>query len=105
MTADELFSVSILSCVLCAGMKFHSSKPYFLVTGFTLIPIPMKTCSMNDNLIEYLQKEDIIPRQNLPHCCSLDLMIYMTIRLFPESSQGNFCPCKMSLTFDLSDPT
>jgi len=65
MTAKESFPPSRFSLVC---WKFHPSKPYFLVTGFTLMLTALKTSSMDNNLVEYLlQKEDIIPRQNILH--------------------------------------
>lgn len=66
MTAEVFFLLSHFSLVC---WNFHPSKPYFLVPGFTLTPVPLK------NSIEYpLQKEDTIPKQNVLHCCSSDLM-------------------------------
>lgn len=71
MTAEEFFPLSLFP-LLC--WKFHPSKSYFLVTGFTLMPASLRTSSMDNHLIKYLlQKKDTIPRQNVLQCCSSDL--------------------------------
>lgn len=51
MTAEVFFPLSHFSLVC---WNFHPSKPYFLVPGFTLTPIPLKTSFTDNNPIEYL---------------------------------------------------